>query len=796
MTGSDIVVTNEEYAWKAVTTLANLTENPFSFDEGKNAFEAALLKLETFDSQNNNISSFQAGRLKDLANDPALRSVLEQSFADVQRIAQDVVASVEAQARDAQSVLNDAAKGNLAVDALKVLGDAAKAIDGPLVAIDIVVATTEQDYLKLFNAFAGLGVTALLATVSFPLALIATLVFTVAMDEAGGAAFDALVGFATDLFEWWNDDIDASVNGDYNAALGWVAPRRDPLVLDLDGDGIETIAVDPQTLFDQNSDGIRTGTGWVNSDDGVLVLDRNSNGTIDNGGELFGDQTVKADGTVATDGFDALADMDSNGDNIVDASDAAFADLRVWRDLNQDGISQADELFTLEQAGVASISVEAVDHADTATAGGMTTHTGSFTRTDGTTGTAANLDLDSNGFYREFTDVVEVPAEIAALPDMQGSGMARDLREAASQSTRLAGILEEYAVATTRDEQLSMIDDFLDAWADSAQFEDWIERLNNTSIGSTYLRFGIGGTTEETEAFTAITTEDSTTSSTQSGMGEYLPSGSDLHVGQYDDAVLETLAKIRVLEIFNASEFFSFEQTETDGTTNNFLSVRTGATTGGFSYSRMAMGPVTISQKAFTFSPEQIALIGSSYDQLKNSIYDALLSQTRLKPAFDSIQLKIDDAGQLALDLTGFDAVLAANIQADQANGLQDFIDIARIHGEQLKSQGWQEYGVLIAALDGRPLTDESAALLSDLKIDVLSSDGTAQSITQSDRISLADNASNVINGSVGNDKILGNGGDDIINGLGGNDIIEGGSGNDILNGGAGANQLFGGDGN
>ena len=600
----------------------------------------------------------------------------------------------------------------------------------------------------------------------------------------------------TDFLEWFDPlgIMDPTINANFNAALLWTAPRRDPLVLDLDGDGIETVAVNGNTLFDQNTDGIKTGTGWVNADDGILVLDRNSNGTIDNGGELFGDQTVKTDGTIATDGFDALADMDSNGDNVVDASDAAFADLRIWRDLNQDGVSQANELFTLEQAGVASISVEAVDHADTATAGGMTTHTGSFTRTDGTTGTAANLDLDSNGFYREFTDVVEVPAEIAALPNMQGSGMARDLREAAAQSTRLAGILEEYAVATTRDEQLSMIDDFLDAWADSAQFEDWIERLNTTSVGSTYLRFGIGGTTEETEAFTAITTQDTTSSSTtESGMGEYLPSGSDLHVGQYDDAVLETLAKIRVLEIFNASEFFSFDQTEPSGSTNSFISVRTGSTRGSFSYSRGMSGPVTISQKAFNFSPEQMAFIGSSYDQLKSSVYDALLSQTRLKPAFDSIHLTIDESGALGLDFTGFTAVLTAGLESDQTEGVRDFLDIIRIHGAALSEKGWNGYAVLLGALEGRTLTEETEALLIGLNVDLVDSSTTTYSVKGQDHTTLGNTHDNTIAGTSGVDRIYGHSGDDVLNGLSGNDVLDGGSGNDVLDGSHGADILIGG---
>ena len=98
------------------------------------------------------------------------------------------------------------------------------------------------------------------------------------------------------------------INGYYTRASR-LFPHQDPLALDLDGDGIETRGADGTVLFDHNGDGIRTGTGWVRSDDGLLVLDRNSNGTIDTGAELFGVHTVKADGTQASDGFDAQSDL-------------------------------------------------------------------------------------------------------------------------------------------------------------------------------------------------------------------------------------------------------------------------------------------------------------------------------------------------------------------------------------------------------------------------------------------------------------------------------------------------------
>ncbi|MBN2653555.1 MAG: C40 family peptidase [Nitrospirae bacterium] len=117
-----------------------------------------------------------------------------------------------------------------------------------------------------------------------------------------------------------------------------------PIVLDLDKDGVETTHLNDGAYFDHDGNGFAEQTGWASSDDGLLVMNRNANGTIDSGKELFGNSTILGDGTKASNGFEALAELDTNADGKVDVSDSAFSQLKVWQDANQDGVSQANEL--------------------------------------------------------------------------------------------------------------------------------------------------------------------------------------------------------------------------------------------------------------------------------------------------------------------------------------------------------------------------------------------------------------------------------------------------------------------
>ena len=91
-----------------------------------------------------------------------------------------------------------------------------------------------------------------------------------------------------------------------------------PLVLDLDRDGIETTSSTSGTHFDHDTNGFAEQTGWVKDDDGLLVWDRNGDGTIDDGTELFGTNILLQNGQRASNGFAALKEYDNNADGVID----------------------------------------------------------------------------------------------------------------------------------------------------------------------------------------------------------------------------------------------------------------------------------------------------------------------------------------------------------------------------------------------------------------------------------------------------------------------------------------------
>ncbi|GAB0056474.1 hypothetical protein SIID45300_00782 [Candidatus Magnetaquicoccaceae bacterium FCR-1] len=174
--------------------------------------------------------------------------------------------------------------------------------------------------------------------------------------------------------------------GSYNLLTTCIS--GDPLVLDLDGNGVRLTSAGDGVRFDMNQDGATETTGWISSGDGLLVLDADHDGRIQGIAELVSDQAVPGSGS----SLNALASFDLNHDGRVDADDDAYSRLQVWRDLNHDGVSDTGELHGLAQLGIAALNLTPTGSAGIETQQGNTlTARTTFEWNDGSLGSMAEV---------------------------------------------------------------------------------------------------------------------------------------------------------------------------------------------------------------------------------------------------------------------------------------------------------------------------------------------------------------------------------------------------------------------
>ena len=179
-----------------------------------------------------------------------------------------------------------------------------------------------------------------------------------------------------------------------------------PVLLDLDGDGIELTSLEDSTAFyDIHGDGFRYHLSWLGSDDGILAYDRDGDGRIGERGEISFVDYVEG----ARTDLEGLRHFDSDGDGRLSALDAQWGKFRVWRDLDGDGESDAGELQTLAAAGIVGLGLSTSGGRETREDGTEVYGRGTYGLADGGRGHLYDVGLRVAGWgYRETAEGVEV----------------------------------------------------------------------------------------------------------------------------------------------------------------------------------------------------------------------------------------------------------------------------------------------------------------------------------------------------------------------------------------------------
>lgn len=255
----------------------------------------------------------------------------------------------------------------------------------------------------------------------------------------------------------------------------------------------ETSAENVGIQFDHDGDMIQHPSGWVKGHTGILVLDRNGDGLIDNGGELFGSHTLKYDdGTLCQNAFEALRQEDTNKDSMVNHLDDNWSHLRLWL-YQGDLMERTMKLHTLEEFNITGIKVADAGAAQVVP-GGTLTGKGLYVLADGSGGNIWQFEYDQNTFYRKFMDEIEVPLSVdLMIPGIRGSGVVRDLKEAVvwelngnsltsppdgklAFNTPLRQAVTAYMTAETEEAKRRLVDEVLYAWAKTSGMPEMDER--------------------------------------------------------------------------------------------------------------------------------------------------------------------------------------------------------------------------------------------------------------------------------------------------------------------------------
>ncbi|MDU8925269.1 calcium-binding protein [Pasteurellaceae bacterium LIM206] len=261
-------------------------------------------------------------------------------------------------------------------------------------------------------------------------------------------------------------------------------PATDPLIIDMNGDGVKTVSRDKGVYFDLDNNDFAERTGWIDGNDAFLALDRNDNNKIDNGTELFGSYTRLQNGRLASNGFEALTEFDSNNDRILDENDEIWSQLKLWQDRNGNGITDDGELTAIAQSDIASIdlSYNIIEYTDSQENSHL--QASRIMRKDGSEAAIEEIWFNVSQADTKPLIKVNIPDGIKTLPNVRGFGNVPDLHTAMAQNAELVKMLKTYLTADS-EKKSALLDELIYQWAKAGTLKngnifDWNYRKSNT----------------------------------------------------------------------------------------------------------------------------------------------------------------------------------------------------------------------------------------------------------------------------------------------------------------------------
>lgn len=383
------------------------------------------------------------------------------------------------------------------------------------------------------------------------------------------------------------------------------------MIMSITGAPLETKQVDEHFLFAFGKR-LKVATEWPTNAGFLVKKDDGSHF------DLLGYRYLKTNMQFAHDGYDALQNLDTNSDGILDDLDIDYDHLYFWQDTNNNGIVDANEVTKLADLGIIAIHLDSMQKVDQKVNQSTVTRRLIFTKADGSQGILFDTDLFQNPYFREYVLKLPVDENIKKIPDVAASGSVRDLREAITLNPELLSLFVDFLLADAIDRRFIRMDRLLFEWAATSDYPSVNTRLQ-----------------EAVTPHFEVSADDT------------------LALTQYDvgiDSQQEILRKIIIVEDFTAQKLLYFFPQEVLNSATKQWELHFKVSFGRQVIASQiipdnaegAKRKVILSADQLHFTPEQIIDITSQYNQLKRTMFDRIQAKANMNVTnqFDSSKVQ------------------------------------------------------------------------------------------------------------------------------------------------------------